>query len=213
MAAETRTRILAASEVLFRRQGYAAVGMKQIVSKANAPFGSIYHFFPGGKQQLCAEVVFAAGRVYGELITTIFDPADDMPTGFRNFFSGAAMVLEASGYQDACPIAVIALEAASTNEPIRQATHQVFNSWVDLLSKRLVQAGATQTQATDFAQFALATLEGAFMLARAARSTQPIRSCGEFVADAAGRLLSLPVPDIVDADRIDAAHSHKEKSG
>ena len=46
----TRDRIVQASAELFRRQGYAATGVKQIVTDAQAPFGSLYHFFPGGKE-------------------------------------------------------------------------------------------------------------------------------------------------------------------
>jgi AcrR family transcriptional regulator len=50
----TRERIVDASAELFRRQGYSATGVKQIVEAAQAPFGSLYHFFPGGKEQLGA---------------------------------------------------------------------------------------------------------------------------------------------------------------
>ena len=49
------------SAELFRRQGYTATGIKQILAAANAPFGSLYHFFPGGKEQLGAETIRASG--------------------------------------------------------------------------------------------------------------------------------------------------------
>ena len=58
----TKDRILDATADLFRRHGYTGTGLKQIVAKANAPFGSVYHHFPGGKQQLGAEVIERAGR-------------------------------------------------------------------------------------------------------------------------------------------------------
>ena len=61
MAAATRERIIEAGSALFRRQGYAGTGMKAIAAAAKAPFGSIYHFFPGGKDELSAEVIRAAG--------------------------------------------------------------------------------------------------------------------------------------------------------
>src|ERR1700704_2934259 len=57
----TRDRIVDASAELFRRQGYAATGVKQIVTEAQAPFGSLYHFFPGGKQGLGAEAIRTSG--------------------------------------------------------------------------------------------------------------------------------------------------------
>ena len=63
MASETRERILRASGELFRRQGYMGTGVKQIVAEAGAPFGSIYHFFPGGKEELGAETIRRSGPV------------------------------------------------------------------------------------------------------------------------------------------------------
>jgi AcrR family transcriptional regulator len=60
----TRERILYSAAELFRRQGYAATGLKQVVAAANAPFGSLYHHFPGGKEQLGDEVLRAGGAFY-----------------------------------------------------------------------------------------------------------------------------------------------------
>jgi hypothetical protein len=57
----TGERILFASAELFRRQGYAATGLKQVTGQARAPFGSLYHFLPGGKQQLAEEVLRTGG--------------------------------------------------------------------------------------------------------------------------------------------------------
>jgi AcrR family transcriptional regulator len=52
MGSDTRARLLEAAAQLFREQGYAATGLKQITAEAEAPWGSLYHFFPGGKEQL-----------------------------------------------------------------------------------------------------------------------------------------------------------------
>src|SRR5437660_55171 len=88
--ASTRERIVDASAELFRRQGYAATGIKQIVTEAQAPFGSIYHHFPGGKEQLGAEAIRTSGKLYELLIPAVFAPAPDLVTGVRMFFAGAA---------------------------------------------------------------------------------------------------------------------------
>ncbi|MFE2287002.1 TetR family transcriptional regulator [Streptomyces sp. NPDC059443] len=73
---DTRARILSAATELFRRQGYAATGMKQIVATARAPYGSAYHFFPGGKAQLGEEVLRSSGAVYLALIGDLFGLGD-----------------------------------------------------------------------------------------------------------------------------------------
>jgi AcrR family transcriptional regulator len=137
----TRERIVDASAELLRRQGYAATGVKQIVTAAQAPFGSIYHFFPGGKEQLGAEAIRRSGSLYELLIPAVFDPAPDLVVAVRAFFAGAAEHLWETGYADACPIATVALEVSSTSEPMREACADVFGSWISAGLPRFTAAG------------------------------------------------------------------------
>ena len=161
MPTETKDRIVTTSAELFRRQGYNATGIKQIVDEARAPFGSIYHFFPGGKEQLGAETIRWSGAMYGALIPAIFDPAPDVVTAVRTFFAGAAADLAASGYADACPIATVALEVASVSEPLREACADVFDGWLDSATERLTGAGIAEPRARELAIGMVAALEGA----------------------------------------------------
>src|ERR1017187_3426120 len=115
----TRERIVDASAELMRRQGYAATGVKQIVTEAKAPFGSLYHHFPGGKEELGAESVRVSGALYELLIPAVFDPAPDLVSAVRAFFAGAAEHLRETDFEDACPIAAVALEVSSSSETMR----------------------------------------------------------------------------------------------
>lgn len=182
--AGTRDRIVAASAELLTRQGYNATGIKQIVTAAQAPFGSLYHFFPGGKEQLGAEAIRASGAVYEQLIEAVLDPAPDPVTGVRMFFAGAAAHLEETDYADACPIATVALEVSSVSEQMRAACADVFESWIAAGAQRLERAGLTPARSRELITAMLAALEGAFVLARAARSTQPLLVAGEMMAAA-----------------------------
>jgi AcrR family transcriptional regulator len=180
----TRDRIVQSSAELFRQQGYNATGVKQIVTAAEAPFGSLYHFFPGGKEQLGAEAIKASGAIYELLIPAVLDPAPDIVTGIRDFFAGAAEHLRETDYADACPIATVALEVSSSSEPMRQACAEVFDSWIAAGAMRHERAGLTPEQARTLTIGFLAALEGAFVLARALRSTEPLEVAGEQVATA-----------------------------
>jgi len=78
----TRDRIVETSAELFRTQGYSATGVKQIVTAAKAPFGSLYHFFPDGKEELGAEAIRGCRRpFYLQLIPAVIEPAPDLLTG------------------------------------------------------------------------------------------------------------------------------------
>jgi AcrR family transcriptional regulator len=178
VATETKDRIVRSSAELFRRQGFAGTGVKQIVAEAGAPFGSLYHFFPGGKEQLGEEVIRWSGAIYGQLLDLFYKPGEDPVAATRNFFAAAAVTLRESDYADACPIATVALEVSSTNEPMRRACADVFNGWVDSATERLIECGLTRKRSRSLALMIVGSLEGAFVLSRALRSTEPVEVAG-----------------------------------
>jgi AcrR family transcriptional regulator len=178
MASTTKDRIIDSSAELFRRQGYTGTGVKQIVQAANAPFGSIYHFFPGGKEQLAAETIRSSGQLYLHLFATIATDAPDALSAVRDFFAGAAETLEETDYADACPIATVALEVASTSEPLREATAEVFDSWISGATEYFVAAGIPRDTAQELSLTMLSLLEGAFIFCRAMRTVEPLRVAG-----------------------------------
>ena len=185
MAAETRTRISDTAGELFRRQGMTGTGLKQIAEAAHAPFGSIYHFFPGGKTQLVDEVIRATGAAYGDHVMTIFDACPDLPTAVEVAFAGAAQALVESDYADACPIATVALEVASTNETLRTATADVFADWIEMGTQRIPAPGLPEHVRRRFVIGFINCLEGAFVLSRSLRSTEPLEAAGRMVLLAA----------------------------
>jgi AcrR family transcriptional regulator len=175
----TRERIVYASAELFRRQGYAGTGIKHIAAHADATLGSVYHFFPGGKGQLADEVLRTGGRFFLALYEAIAAAAPDLPNAVRDFFLGAGETLLATGYADACPIATVAADVASTHPLLRQATADVFESWLAAVAEDAVEAGIAPERARPLALSVLALLEGAFLLARSLRSIEPVAACAE----------------------------------
>jgi len=192
MGSTTKDRIIDSSAELFRRQGYTGTGVKQIVAAANAPFGSIYHFFPGGKEQLGAETIRSSGQLYMRLFATIAAQAPDAPTAVGDFFSGAAETLEQTDYADACPIATVALEVASVSEPLREATAEVFDSWVAGATAYFHAAGIPRERSRELAFSMLSLLEGAFIFCRAMRTVEPLRIAGASAVGAVEAALAAP---------------------
>lgn len=191
MPNETRGRIIEAGAQLFRRQGFTGTGVKQIVSDAGAPFASLYHFFPGGKEELGAEVIRWAGGIYGDFVVSTYFTVDADPiAATRAAFDGAAEDLAASGYADACPIATVALEVSSSSDTMRTACAEVFTTWIDALADRFESYGIADGAARDLAVSILMSLEGAFILSRVLRSTEPLRVAGE--TSTAAMMAALP---------------------
>ena len=190
MPAETKDRIVGAGAELFRRQGYTGTGVKQIVAEANAPFGSLYHFFPGGKEQLAAEVIRFSGGMYAQVVVEAIAPAKDPLHLVELFFGGAARHLRETDYEDACPIATVALEVASTSEPLRQATAEVFEAWIAGLAASLGSVGVAEDKSRELSVAMLLSLEGAFVLSRAGRTTEPLEVAGRAMAQVVGNALA-----------------------
>jgi AcrR family transcriptional regulator len=187
--AGTKQRIVDATAEGFRRQGYTGTGLKQIASDADAAFGSLYHFFPGGKEELGAEVIRWSGRMYMQLFIDVVLTEPDVVTAVGRFFTDAAKDVEESDFADACPIATVALEVSSSSEPLRQACAEVFESWLTSATEYFAGAGIDRPEARRLAWQMLSLLEGAFIFSRAMRTTEPILVAGEFAAAAVAAAL------------------------
>jgi AcrR family transcriptional regulator len=182
MTSATRDRFLAAATTLFRRQGYSGTGLKQVAGDGGAPMGSLYHFFPGGKQDLALQAIARTRERYDELLVRIFASTDDAAGAAIAWFAMAARALEESAFADGCPIGTVACEVASTNAELRQASAAVFASWRVRVADQLIAEGVTVDRAHRLASFAVASLEGAILLARTAREVGPLHDTGNVVA-------------------------------
>lgn len=178
----TRDRIIVATNELFRRNGYNGTSLSQISEASHATIGSIYHFFPGGKEALAVAVIETTGSVYRQLFETIVAGSADPAGGYRDFFAGAVAVLEESGFIDPCPIGTIAREVANTNEPLRIAAREVFDSWIKAASDHLTASGIPRETADELALLFVSTVEGTFVLSRTRRDTKPLATACTYLA-------------------------------
>lgn len=176
--ADTRTRLVTATNELFRRYGYNGTALKDVTATAEATTGSLYHFFPGGKADLAAAVLVETGLNYQQLFEAIAADADTPAEAVRNFFDGAADVLAATDYIDVCPLGTVAREVASTDDGLRAAADQAFAGWINSLAGELERHGCDEATAAATAVTVIAALEGGFVLARARRDAELLRSIG-----------------------------------
>lgn len=185
----TRSQVLATAQHLFQRQGYHATGVHQILTEANAPKGSLYHHFPGGKQQLATESVGLGAQELGDAIDAVIADSVDLPTAIRTIADFLASRLEDSNFLDGCPIASVAIDAGD-NDPIREACRAGYDRWLVSIADALVDAGLRRPNATDLALMILSTLEGGLLLARTRRDANNLRSVGDRIAALVGTELA-----------------------
>ncbi len=175
---DTRQRLVQASAALLQRQGLAGTGIKQILADAGAPYSSLYHHFPGGKEELAAAAIRASGSTYQALVEAVWDQAPDVISAVAAVFDGAAQTLESTDFAVACPIATVALEVAGTNEGLRIATAEVFEAWITAGAARFAAEGISAEGSYTLAITVIALLEGAFILGQSLRDTGPVHAAG-----------------------------------
>jgi AcrR family transcriptional regulator len=178
MARSTREAILTAAAEIMRRKGYGAVGMKDIVAASGAPIGSLYHHFPGGKVQIAREALVNAGVAYGMLIPALIDPYTDLGEAVEGVFVQAAEDMAATGFANMCPVGSVAAEVADTVEELRGTAAEVFRGWLNGGTAYFVARGVPETTARELIVALVGALEGAFVLARTLRDTEPLVTAG-----------------------------------
>jgi len=166
---------------LFRRQGYHGTGVSQIVEESGAPSGSLYFHVPGGKTELAIEAVTAAGRDIGRGIEYLLESSEDVAEAIERVLDYVAGDLRDSDYEHGCPVGTVALDTASTSEAIRLACRTIFDDWAAKVSVRLRAAGWGKKAADDEALVVVALIEGALLLARARRDTDPLEAMARHV--------------------------------
>jgi hypothetical protein len=81
-----------------------------------------------------------------------------------------------------CPVASVAAEVADTVEELRETSAVVFQSWFDGGSAYFASRGLDASRAREVTLAVIGALEGAFVLARTLRSTEPLLAAGRVLA-------------------------------
>jgi TetR/AcrR family transcriptional repressor of lmrAB and yxaGH operons len=166
--------MIEAASRLLRRDGYAATGLRAIVTEAGTPWGSAHHCFPDGKDELAVAAIRHGGaQVLGALEHALAE-ATDIADSVRHWFALAGHNLAASDYLDGCPVAVVALEVRPGPNQLAEACAAEVRGWTSRLAQALTQAGFTAERSEELATVIVSGLEGALLVARLSRSTSAL---------------------------------------
>lgn len=176
--ASTRDRLLAAAAQLFQEQGYAATGLNEILDRAGAPKGSLYHYFPEGKGQLASAALARAGARFEATIDALYAETGNAAALAERFAGLLAGWLERSEFKQGCPVATVALEQAAASNEVALTARTVLRSWRRALEAALKTDGIPAERAASLSGFVLSAVEGALILARAEHDGEIVRAAG-----------------------------------
>ncbi|MFC8953488.1 TetR/AcrR family transcriptional regulator [Streptomyces sp. NPDC057101] len=182
MQTSTRDRIVVAASRLLQRQGYVGTGIKQIAQEAQATLGSVYHFFPGGKEAVAVAAIRHSTEEFATLLREALDSEDDPAEAVMACTRRLAHDLRESGWIDGCPVTAAALETLGTDSEIQQACADALRGWESLVHDKLLRCGFPLQIAQELATTVISALEGAEVTAQVNRSEEPLHVAGRQLA-------------------------------
>jgi TetR/AcrR family transcriptional regulator, lmrAB and yxaGH operons repressor len=169
----TRAGIVRSAATLVRERGVHGVGMREIVAHSGGSRGSLGRYFPGGKTQLVTEALDLAVAELSEATGEALAHAQTLPEAITVIIAPWRNLLVEHDYAQGWPLAATVIDA-SDNDQLRAHVGELLARWQASVADVYVRFGATQSTAGDQATALLAAIEGALVLARARRTTQPL---------------------------------------
>ena len=161
---DTRERLLTAAQRLFRKRGYHATGLNDILEAAQAPKGSLYHHFPGGKEAIGVSVV---EKISNSLLSLLAQSrARSAEAILRQ--AGAQMLvgMEKTNYELCTLFASFAAER-KTSPQLGLAVTLAYGELSVAIEALLLRDGWTARSAKDKALLVTALMEGGLLLSQA----------------------------------------------
>jgi TetR/AcrR family transcriptional repressor of nem operon len=176
---DTRERILSVGEALILTRGFSAVGLSEILGKAEVPKGSFYHYFRS-KEGFGVALLTRYFEDYDARLADLF--AADTRPGRRlvlSYFENWLQTQAASGTHHSCLAVKLAAEVCDLSEPMRKELSTGMNRIIERIAGA-VRAGQSdgslkqQLDAEQLAESLYAMWVGASLLARANGSSAPL---------------------------------------
>lgn len=181
MASDTRERLIKTTGRLLRQQGYAATGLNQVMAEADAPKGSMYFHFPGGKEQLAAAAVDRYAERVSAYTRQALDESGSVRDAVVRFMDEYIRRLERTAFSEGCAVATVAVEATGQPTVLADATARALTMWVDDFAKALEGEGHPAADAHRLATLVIAMIEGSIVMVKGQRSIEPLVACRDAI--------------------------------
>ncbi len=168
---KTRDRMLTSTISLLRERGSNGVTVDAVLAHSGAPRGSVYHHFPGGREELLLASVERAGEIVSGVLEQSLS-AGDTASAIDRFVSMWKKWLRDSDFRAGCPVLATAIDTSEA--PLQDAVRKIFQRWHDDLLRQLVAEGCPRAKARRLATMIVASIEGALVLARTQRDVRPL---------------------------------------
>jgi AcrR family transcriptional regulator len=166
---DVRTKMVKGAAGLLATKGVEGTSFAEVLAVTDAPRGSIYHHFPGGKSELVhAALDLVSTRALAVMESRRGSSAEAIVEQFLDLWR---QLLDHSELTAGC--AVLAVTVAGSGNDLLDHAGAIFREWTDHLAGLLVAGGVAEGSAQQLAVMIIAATEGAVALCRAERSREP----------------------------------------
>jgi AcrR family transcriptional regulator len=164
---QPKSQVVASLLRAFRRNGYEGASLSRLSEETGLRRASLYHQFPGGKEEMARAVLVSATQTFQEMVLGALKESGTpeqrvkaMAEALRDFYDGG---------KETCLLATMSI--GEGRDLLAPQVQQGLQGWIDALASVLEEAGQPQQSARERAQDAVARIQGALILARGLNDT------------------------------------------
>lgn len=162
MVAERSDAVASLAEV-FREHGYEGASLALIGKATGLGKGSLYHFFPNGKEEMVQAVLVEIEQWFENSVYSPLRDGDDADAAITAMLDETAKYFRSG--RRVCLVGALAV--TNTRDLFAQAIRGYFVAWVDALQAALVRQGRDAERARILSEDAVLSIQGAIVLSRA----------------------------------------------
>ncbi|KKI89454.1 TetR family transcriptional regulator [Bacillus sp. SA1-12] len=178
---DSREKILQTASRLFQLQGYHATGLNQIIKESGSPKGSLYHYFPNGKEELAIEAVKYTSQYIESKLKRSMDSVSDPVKAIQLFILETANQFDHPEKIEGIPVGLLASETSLLSEPLREICVQSFKKWETIIANKLIENGFKDEAAFKLGMLINAMIEGGIMLSITNKDKTPLLTISETI--------------------------------
>ena len=176
MAKLTRDDFIQQTSGLLTESDRTEVSLSDILNSCGAQKGSLYHFFPNGKDELVTATVEHLADCAFQHNSERLESAASTADGVHRLVTDLAKWVDDPACSFAIPFTAIAALTSVDNEKVRLACKNALDRLEELYRLRLRKDGMPARESSNLASFIVVTIEGAFLLSRTHRTSKPLRN-------------------------------------
>jgi len=158
---DSKEKVLKVASMLFQTKGYNATGLNEILKESGTPKGSLYYYFPNGKEELALEAIKLASESIKAKLRIVLDKYSNPIEAFQTIIMNIMEDLKIESKLKGFSISLIALETYLSSETLRKACSDSFTDIQNMYIEKLIESGFQKETARELGILIQIIIEGA----------------------------------------------------